>query len=101
MIYITEELQNFSFMNYNQVVAVTTIRLVLGFIFLMQGFGKVFTWGVEKVYHMDFFYDTLRLVCAGHRVGYRYLRTWSGCTDMGFIACDAASHLTSCPITAS
>jgi putative oxidoreductase len=47
-------------MNYNQVVAVTTLRLVLGFIFLMQGFGKVFTWGVEKVYHMDFFYDTYK-----------------------------------------
>ncbi|MGC4022257.1 MAG: DoxX family protein [Cyclobacteriaceae bacterium] len=47
-------------MNRNKIIAVTTIRLVLGFIFLMQGFGKVFTWGVEKVYHMDFFYDTYK-----------------------------------------
>ena len=36
------------------------MRLVLGFIFLMLGFGKVFTWGVEKVYRMDFFYDTYK-----------------------------------------
>ncbi|MBS1505198.1 MAG: DoxX family membrane protein [Bacteroidetes bacterium] len=42
-------------MNINQVIAITTLRLVLGFIFFFQGFGKVFTWGVEKVYHMDFF----------------------------------------------
>lgn len=47
-------------MNLNKSIAVTTIRLVLGFIFLMQGFGKVFTWGVEKVYRMDFFYDTYK-----------------------------------------
>jgi uncharacterized membrane protein YphA (DoxX/SURF4 family) len=47
-------------MNLNKSIAVTTIRLVLGFIFLMQGFGKVFTWGVEKVYRMDFFYDTFK-----------------------------------------
>jgi putative oxidoreductase len=46
--------------NVNRIIAVTTVRLVLGFIFLMQGFGKVFTWGVEKVYHMDFFYDTYK-----------------------------------------
>lgn len=24
----------------------------------MQGYGKVFTWGVENVYNMDFFYPT-------------------------------------------
>jgi putative oxidoreductase len=42
-------------MNINQVIAATTLRLVLGLIFFFQGFGKVFTWGVEKVYHMDFF----------------------------------------------
>lgn len=42
-------------MNINQIIAITTLRLVLGLIFFFQGFGKVFTWGVEKVYHMDFF----------------------------------------------
>lgn len=42
-------------MNINQIIAITTLRLLLGFIFFFQGFGKVFTWGVEKVYHMDFF----------------------------------------------
>ena len=47
-------------MTTNQIIAVATLRLVLGFIFLMQGFGKVFTWGIEKVYHMDFFYDTYK-----------------------------------------
>jgi len=26
----------------------------------MQGFGKVFTWGVENVYNMDFFYGTYK-----------------------------------------
>jgi len=41
-------------------MAVLVIRLILGFIFLMQGFGKVFTWGVENVYNMDFFYNTYR-----------------------------------------
>jgi uncharacterized membrane protein YphA (DoxX/SURF4 family) len=47
-------------MNINQIIATTTVRLVLGFIFLMQGIGKVFTWGVEQVYHMDFFYNTYK-----------------------------------------
>jgi uncharacterized membrane protein YphA (DoxX/SURF4 family) len=47
-------------MTKNKIIAIATLRLVLGFIFFMQGFGKVFTWGVEKVYHMDFFYDTYK-----------------------------------------
>lgn len=51
---------NPSIMDKNKIIAVTTVRLVLGFIFLMQGFGKVFTWGVDNVYHMDFFYDTYK-----------------------------------------
>jgi len=42
-------------MNLNQQIAVLTTRLLLGFIVLMQGFGKVFTWGVEEVYKMEFF----------------------------------------------
>jgi len=42
-------------MNLNKQVAVLAIRLILGLIFLMQGFGKVFTWGVENLYKMDFF----------------------------------------------
>ena len=29
-------------------------RLLLGIIFLMQGFGKVFTWGVSNVYNNGF-----------------------------------------------
>ena len=45
-------------MNLNRPIGVLTVRLILGLIFLMQGFGKVFTWGVENVYNMDFFYDT-------------------------------------------
>jgi uncharacterized membrane protein YphA (DoxX/SURF4 family) len=47
-------------MDLDKIVALATLRLVLGFIFLMQGFGKVFTWGVEKVFHMNFFYDTYK-----------------------------------------
>ena len=47
-------------MNLNRAMAVLTVRLILGFIFLMQGFGKVFTWGVENVYNMDFFYNTYK-----------------------------------------
>ncbi len=47
-------------MNLNKSLAVLTIRLILGFIFLMQGFGKVFTWGVEKVYNMDYFHGTYK-----------------------------------------
>ncbi len=44
----------------NSIIALLTLRLVLGFIFLMQGFGKVFKWGVEKVFQMDFFYDAYK-----------------------------------------
>jgi len=47
-------------MKLNKSIAVLTLRLILGFIFLMQGFGKVFTWGVENVYNMDFFYGTYK-----------------------------------------
>ncbi|GGW49680.1 DoxX family membrane protein [Arenibacter certesii] len=42
----------------NKTVAVLTVRLILGFIFLMQGFGKVVTWGMEKVFQADFFQGT-------------------------------------------
>ena len=44
-------------MNQNRSIAVLTTRLLLGFIFLMQGYGKVFTWGIEKLYNMEFFHD--------------------------------------------
>jgi uncharacterized membrane protein YphA (DoxX/SURF4 family) len=47
-------------MNLNRNIAVLTTRLILGFIFLMQGFGKVFTWGVEKLYNMEFFHETYK-----------------------------------------
>jgi len=47
-------------MNLNKSIAVLTLRLILGFIFLMQGFGKVFKWGVENVYNMDFFYGAYK-----------------------------------------
>lgn len=41
-------------MSYNQKIAVLTARLLLGFIFLMQGFGKVFKFGVSSVYENFF-----------------------------------------------
>ncbi len=42
----------------NRIAAVLILRLVLGFIFLMQGYGKVFTMGVENVYNSSFFLET-------------------------------------------
>ena len=42
-------------MTLNRRIAALTTRLLVGVIFLMQGYGKVFTWGIDKVYHMDFF----------------------------------------------
>ena len=47
-------------MNANRTIAVLTARLLLGFIFLMQGYGKVFTWGIEKLYNMEFFHETYK-----------------------------------------
>lgn len=38
----------------NRRIGILTIRLVLGFIFLMQGYGKVFNFGVDAV-HNNFF----------------------------------------------
>ncbi len=37
-------------MQRNQQVAVFTIRLILGFIFFFQGFGKIFKFGMDAVY---------------------------------------------------
>lgn len=34
----------------NRAVGMFVLRTTLGFIFLMQGWGKVFTWGIEGVY---------------------------------------------------
>lgn len=42
-------------MTFNQSIAILTLRLILGFIFLMQGYGKVFSWGVDNLVQMDFF----------------------------------------------
>ncbi|GGW73172.1 putative membrane protein YphA (DoxX/SURF4 family) [Winogradskyella epiphytica] len=44
----------------NKIVAVLTLRMILGFIFLMQGFGKVFTWGMDNVINADFFNGTFK-----------------------------------------
>ncbi len=41
--------------NYlNKTIGMLTIRLLLGFIFLMQGWGKVFSWGVDNIYNNGF-----------------------------------------------
>ena len=45
-------------MELNRKIGTLTLRLLLGFILLMQGFGKVFTLGVDNVYNMPFFHDT-------------------------------------------
>tara|TARA_B110000285_G_C14950840_1_gene526706 strand:- start:298 stop:702 length:405 start_codon:yes stop_codon:yes gene_type:complete len=34
----------------NKTIAVFILRVLLGLIFMMQGFGKVFTWGLDNVY---------------------------------------------------
>lgn len=44
-------------MNTNKKIAVLTIRLLLGFIFFFQGFGKIFKFGVDNVYN-NFFAKT-------------------------------------------
>jgi len=42
-------------MQTNHQVAALTTRLILGFIFFLQGFGKVFKIGVHNLYNMPFF----------------------------------------------
>ena len=44
-------------MNYNKKIALLTARLLLGFIFFFQGFGKIFKFGVDNVYN-NFFAKT-------------------------------------------
>lgn len=41
-------------MALNQHVVALTTRLILGFLFFFQGFGKVFTWGIDMVYEQFF-----------------------------------------------
>ena len=42
-------------MNSNRAVALLSIRLILGLIFFFQGFGKIFSWGVENIYESELF----------------------------------------------
>lgn len=42
----------------NRSVALLTLRLLLGLIFVLQGYGKVFGWGVEQLYQSDTFLGT-------------------------------------------
>src|SRR5690554_351025 len=44
----------------NKVDSAFTVRVILGLIFLMQGFGKVFTWGMENVINAAFFRGTFQ-----------------------------------------
>ena len=41
-------------MNLNRNVAILTLRLLLGFIFFFQGYGKVFKFGIDNVYNNFF-----------------------------------------------
>lgn len=43
-------------MKTNQTIGILISRLLLGFIFFFQGYGKVFNWGVDQFMRMDFFY---------------------------------------------
>ena len=38
-------------MNLNRNIGILTLRLLLGFIFFFQGFGKVFKFGMDQVYN--------------------------------------------------
>lgn len=38
----------------NRAIGIFLLRTLLGLIFLMQGFGKVFTWGISNVYQNVF-----------------------------------------------
>lgn len=44
-------------MNLNQNIGILTLRLLLGFLFFFQGYGKVFKFGVNNVYN-NFFKKT-------------------------------------------
>lgn len=44
-------------MNMNKNVGILTMRLILGFLFFWQGYGKVFKFGVDNVYN-NFFKST-------------------------------------------
>lgn len=44
-------------MSLDRSVVALTIRLILGSLFFFQGFGKMFTWGIEVVYQ-QFFLET-------------------------------------------
>ncbi|NQY29429.1 MAG: DoxX family membrane protein [Flavobacteriaceae bacterium] len=46
-------------MNLNRQIATLSLRLILGFIFFFQGFGKVFNFGLEAVYQ-NFFAPTYK-----------------------------------------
>lgn len=47
-------------MEINKSIATFGIRTILGLIFLMQGYGKVFTIGVRNLIEMDFFHNTFK-----------------------------------------
>ena len=47
-------------MKVNESIAILGIRLILGLIFLMQGYGKVFTIGVSNLIEMDLFHNTYK-----------------------------------------
>lgn len=49
-----DESTNNNKMNTNKKIALLTIRLLLGFIFFFQGFGKIFDIGVDTVYNNFF-----------------------------------------------
>lgn len=46
-------------MQRNRQIAVVSLRLILGFIFFFQGFGKIFKFGLEAVYQ-NFFLTTYK-----------------------------------------
>jgi uncharacterized membrane protein YphA (DoxX/SURF4 family) len=62
----------------NKIIGVFILRVLLGLIFMMQGFGKVFTWGLDNVYkgfepYEDTFLPKFILVFAAYFTSYTEL----------------------------
>lgn len=56
-------------MTINHTAAFLITRLLLGTIFFMQGFGKVVTWGLEKVFYAKFFHGTFHNLLPNYIIG--------------------------------
>ena len=49
-------------MDLNRAIATLTLRLLLGIIFFLQGFHKVFNWGVQDLYEEVFYNSSFEVL---------------------------------------